>query len=474
MKYTLLQGWIREPQPTGWKVDNICFRDNCVHIRFGKDTELVLVLTARDAYPFWHPNSGPEPGDKPLWPQLKHAQLARIGIADNDRIVSFGFELTDIYQQRQDYVLIAEFIPPRPNLILALRDRDLTIVDALEKYSYADNPQRQILPRLPYQAPQTSFVPDKTELSLPLTLQAKGETASCPTFNSYLQTHFDRVLRAREDEERRAQTRARWERELKKTAQKLARQEAELAQADQLEHWRICAETIKQHLPELRTGQTVLSAVNYFDPQLNTIEIPLETDKTPRQNLQIYLKLYQKAKRGREIIAANIEQTRRSLRHLQNILERIDAGGMVAPPSAQNLAGLGHKLDSLDKLLKLRLNDDFELVIGRKARENDFITTQLAQPHDWWFHTRIYHGSHIVLRCLRKSAPDEALIALCCSLAAWYSKARWSANVPVDYTQIRYVRKPRKSAPGFVTYTNHRTYFAQPRDLRSIRAEMDL
>ncbi len=113
-------------------------------------------------------------------------------------------------------------------------------------------------------------------------------------------------------------------------------------------------------------------------------------------------------------------------------------------------------------------------MVGRKARENDFVTTQLAQPHDWWFHTRIYRGSHILLRCFRKTDPSPELLNLCCSLAAWYSKARFSINVPVDYTQVRYVRKPRKSAPGFVTYTSHHTVFAEPKDLRTVRSELKL
>ncbi|MDP2172768.1 MAG: NFACT RNA binding domain-containing protein, partial [Candidatus Cloacimonadaceae bacterium] len=117
---------------------------------------------------------------------------------------------------------------------------------------------------------------------------------------------------------------------------------------------------------------------------------------------------------------------------------------------------------------------DFEIVIGRKASENDFVTTQLGRPHDWWFHTRIYHGAHVLLRNFHKKEPTGETIRLCCSLAAWYSKAKFSTNVPVDYTQIRFVRKPRKSAPGYVTYSNHHTYFASPMDIRAVREALKL
>jgi len=88
------------------------------------------------------------------------------------------------------------------------------------------------------------------------------------------------------------------------------------------------------------------------------------------------------------------------------------------------------------------------------------------------FHSRIYHGAHVLLRCFKKQEPGPELINLCCNLAAGYSKAKNSANVPVDYTQIRYVRKPRKSAPGLVIYTNHHSVYATPIDIRAAREQL--
>ncbi|MCB5284928.1 MAG: NFACT RNA binding domain-containing protein [Candidatus Cloacimonetes bacterium] len=475
MNYSILSAWSREFGLQGRKVESVNLANSTLRLRFSDKTDLVL-LAAADAFAFHSLDFQPADNEVKIWDALTHAVLTGAEIDPADRIIRFRFTQTDIYQQNKVYLLIAEFTPPKPNLILALQNEELVIVDALRKYSYADNPQRQILPRLPYQPAKTSFQPILQEVSPPLRLESlkTGATLLCPSVNDYLANFYHHVFLAREEAQRRQTLRSRWERELKKAKDKLAKQQAEAADADKAEYWMICAETLKTNLPNINRGQTSFTAINYYDPELATIEIPLQPQLSARQNLQAYLKKYGKARRGKELIAAHIAATQQQIAHLVNILARVEAGEEVEAPSAKSIATLGRKLDMEDRLLKLRLSEDFEIVIGRKASENDFITTQLGRPHDWWFHTRIYRGSHILLRCFRKTAPGDELINICCSLAAWYSKARFSLNVPVDYTQVRFVRKPRKSPPGFVTYTEHKTVFADPRDLRSLREELKL
>lgn len=109
-------------------------------------------------------------GDEtPIWDQLTHSVLTKVSLDDYDRIMRFILPKL-IYSNRKTYVL-AEFIPPKPNIILAEQNQELIIVDALRKYSYADNPQRQILPKIPHQLPKTSFKPYHRDISFPLNLQ---------------------------------------------------------------------------------------------------------------------------------------------------------------------------------------------------------------------------------------------------------------------------------------------------------------
>ncbi len=474
MKYAILRSWIDENPASGGKVQSVSSSDGLMRFSFSRGPNLFLVAGKRDSFPFWAGDLDPEDDMVGIWDQLIHSRLSRIRIADNDRIVFFYFEQTDIYQQQLEYVVVAEFMPAKPNVILTLSNGELTIIDALHKYSFADNPQRQVLPKLPYYPPKTSFQAQNAEVVLPLTIETlDGHGAiSCASVNEYLQNHYLHVLSAEAEINRKNSIRQHWEGELKKARQKLRKQRDELKSAEKAEYWKECAETIKHNLRQIKKGQTLLKATNYFDPELGEIEIKLQPDRSPQQNMRRYIKKYQKSKRGEKIIRRNIAETELAVKHLEEILERVDRGELIYAPRGRYTTGIGRKLDKADKLLRLRLNDDFEIVIGRKAKENDFITTQLAQPHDWWFHTRIYHGSHILLRCFTKKDPDERFIKACCSLAAWYSKARFSQNVPVDFTQVRYVRKPRKSAPGFVTYTNHNTVFADPKDLRAVRDEL--
>jgi len=476
MDYIILFDWTKEFSVEKKIVECVFYNDKALRIHFKDNTDLYLVISNYDAYPFFTSKPFSIGDETPIWDQLIHSVLTKVSLDEYDRIMRFIFTQIDIFQQKKTYVLIAEFIPPKPNIILAEQNEELIIVDALKKYSYADNPQRQILPKIPYQPPKTAFKPYHRDISFPLILKTlqTGETIQCDTVNEYLKNHFIYVLSVKEELEHRKAIVDYWERELKKTQQKLHKQRMELEQANKCEYWRICAEILKVNLSNIQRGQTVLKAINYFDPELSTIEIELLSDKTPQENMLDYLKKYKKAKRGKEVIEHNLKETEKKIKQLENIVQKARNGELDELPQKEKLPQLSHKLDMAEKLLRLRIDDRFEIVIGRKASENDFITTQLARPHDWWFHSRLYHGSHILLRCLQKTNPPEELIQICCSLAAWYSKARFAQNVPVDYTQVRYVRKPHKSKPGFVTYTNHKTAFVQPMDLRTAKKELNL
>ena len=103
--------------------------------------------------------------------------------------------------------------------------------------------------------------------------------------------------------------------------------------------------------------------------------------------------------------------------------------------------------------------DGYTIYVGRNNKENDYLTTKFANKNDIWFHTKDVHGSHVILKTNpNEVVPDEILIEAA-KLAALHSKAKNSSNVPVDYCQVRFVKKPSGSNPGFVIYTNNKTIF---------------
>ena len=117
---------------------------------------------------------------------------------------------------------------------------------------------------------------------------------------------------------------------------------------------------------------------------------------------------------------------------------------------------------SLDNYLRLKI-EDYTVLVGKNNKQNDYITLKIANPNDYWFHTKDIHGSHVILRC-SNSTPKLEIITKCAQIAAYYSKARFSSNVPVDYTLKKYVKKPNGSNPGYVisvSYTHLDVYKRQ-------------
>lgn len=105
--------------------------------------------------------------------------------------------------------------------------------------------------------------------------------------------------------------------------------------------------------------------------------------------------------------------------------------------------------------------DGFTVLVGKNNQENDYLTLKVAKENDLWFHVKDIQGSHVILVANQKE-PSQETINRVAAISAYYSKAKQSSNVPVDYTLVKYVKKPSKAKPGMVTYTNYQTVNIQP------------
>lgn len=462
MKYVYLKLWTCEQQNTSFMLETVYLLPELLVLQMKGNRQLCVYLSAKNSFPFITEKSTVKEGARNIWPKLKNNTLSGIRIASNDRIVYMDLQHKDIYGESVLHTLVLELMPPKPNAIL-LGEHN-RIVDALFKYSYADNSQRQVLPNLPYQPPKTSFIPNPQEEQIQL-------PDSCDSWNGFFYDTYQVILHTPTSTDASRKAESYLLKELKKLQKKLAAQEQDLGFAAQADYLLACAEALKPNLGSIKPGQTSFQTINYLSSDLSEIKMDLLPDKSPKENLQLYIKKYHKAKNGYQIIQENISKTQVEIDQVLSLLRRIEKGEQLdlEVASSQSVRQLISTANASSKLLNLHLGDEYQIVIGRKARENDFITTQLAKAHDYWFHSRIYHGAHVLLRCFKKQTPPPDLIELCCNLAAGYSKAKNSLNVPVDYTQIRFVRKPRKSPPGFVTYTNHHSVYASPMDIRKAR-----
>ncbi len=474
MKYFLLAQWVKENRSRNLVIHQIRTSPSMLSISFKEGNSLVFhYKTSSPVLYFADSGKNAAHTSGQIWTNLNNANLYEIDIADADRIITFKLRLKDIYQKVIESRLIFECMPPQANLILCQLESDrLVIQDALLKFTYADNPQRQILSGLIYESPRTNFKAERETVEYPLMIAPASQDApiACNTVNEYFWLYFTLIIEQKEQLQRKQKLISKWKKELTKAEKKLSQQQTELADAELENTWLTYSEMLKVNLKQINKGDSNLETINYFDPDMKMIIIPLKTDKSPQDNLKIYLKKYHKAKQGKEKIAVQIAKTMQDIEQIKKLQAILDTDKWQdleteTVHSGEALA----RLKQTDNLFRLPINEHWEIVIGRKAKENDLITTQIGKPNDWWFHTRIYHGSHILLRNFHKKEPPNSLIELCCGLAAAFSKAKNSENVPVDYTQIRFVRKPRKSAPGLVTYTSQKTVFVDPIDVAAAK-----
>lgn len=262
---------------------------------------------------------------------------------------------------------------------------------------------------------------------------------------------------------------------MKKLLRTLTQQRKDLDELKDAEHWQKLGELLKINLHKIKQGMTKIAVADYFAEGNPEIEISLKTDWTPQQNMAHYFKKYKKTRSGKEKLIKNIASHEKKLEELEQQIEEIE--------ECQSIEVLEHMLKDQKSISKTRKNTipfrkftlsvegrQWDIFVGRSSRENDELTLHFAKPNDWFFHTRIYHGSHIIVKNPTKLEHlPEKLREVAAGIAAYYSKAKHSTKVPVDYTLVRYVTKPRKSAPGLVVYKIHKTVFVDPIDPKTLK-----
>ncbi len=261
-----------------------------------------------------------------------------------------------------------------------------------------------------------------------------------------------------------------------RVARKIAIQEKELAATAGRERMRELGDILTSNLHLMRKGMGVLRAVDFYDPEGKEVDIPLDRLKTPQQNAAKYYKDYNKAKTAEEMLTIQLEKGRGELDYLNSVLESIalSEGERDLQEIRQELTDTGYLRRAsrakgrekrvAGKPLEFKSSTGLRILVGRNNSQNDLLTTKLADKRDIWFHTQKIHGSHVIL-CTGGAQPDAASLTEAAQLAAWYSQARDGSRVPVDYTPVKFVKKPAGARPGMVIYTTYQTAIVEPKKL---------
>ncbi len=271
---------------------------------------------------------------------------------------------------------------------------------------------------------------------------------------------------------------------LEKSRRKERKQEITWQRAQKADFYRLSGELLTANLHRIEKGQTLITLPNYYDPEGREIKIQLDPKLSPPANAQRFFHRYRKAKKTLDRVQKELRNTKaeisylegvedaisraEDLKVLEQIREELRQEGFLGAKKTRSPRGT-RQPSGLSQPWKYLSSDGFEIYAGKNNRQNDNLTMKQAKPEDLWFHTKEIPGSHVILRTEKGKPVPERSLREAAIIAAYHSKAQNSSNVPVDYTQRRFVRKPRGARPGFVLYDHHQTLYVTPEEEKVLR-----
>lgn len=482
------------------------------------NVKLLLSASANNPRPQITMLTRENPADPPMFCMLmrKHltgGRLLEIEQPPSERIAIFRFETLNELGDRQERKLALECIGRRANLILL--DQDNRIVDCLRRLEGdITTGKRAVLPGMFYRLPEphpglspliaregqvrgegeswgeqlqdlveageytpTVLIRDGRPVDFTfLPIKQYGSEAEFKQYESFALL-MDEFYATREQAERARQkgqdlvktvTTAR-----DRTARKLNIQRKELEATKDRERLREMGDILISNLHTMERGMSYLRTIDFYAPDAAEIEIKLDPLLTPQQNASKYYKDYNKAKTAESILKVQIEKGEADLAYLESVLEAIPMaeGERDLQEIRQELIDTGFarrakKVNGREKKIsskpmEFRSSAGLLISVGKNNTQNDNLTTKQAGRGDMWFHTQKIHGSHVILWCEGKELDSNSLTEAAV-LAAYYSQAREGSNVPVDYTPVRYVKKPAGAKPGMVIYSTYQTAYVTP------------
>lgn len=275
---------------------------------------------------------------------------------------------------------------------------------------------------------------------------------------------------------------------LKKYQKRLYNINGKLEECRDMDKYRIYGELITANLYHIpNKNMDTIEVENYYDNN-NKLVIPLDKKYVPSINAKRYFKKYSKLKNALEIVSKQKEETLNELNYIESVVYELESATTLDDITAifeeisendifkeKTAKTSNQKQKSKIKKSKLTKNkevsfnpikyfiNNYTVLVGRNNKENDYLTLKYASKNDIWFHTKDFHGSHTILKMDNNLPyPDNDILVRVAQIAAKHSKAKNSSNVPVDYCEVKFIKKPSGSKPGMVIYTNNKTLNVTP------------
>lgn len=419
------------------------------------------------------------PAEAPMFCMLMRkyfsgAQMTAVSQPNDDRILEFSFQRTDELGREVSLRIVTEMIPGKTNIVLV--GADGLIIDCAYRRDYDADLYRRMYPGMIYRLPPhpANFVP-----------RGSADKFASDEFDS-LSSFLDAYYSAKEKEEvyrrRSRELRTSLSSAEKRIRKKLGSQRIELQQTEARDEVRRNAELITANIWRIRRGDASLTCENYYAEGSPQLSIELDPLLSPQANAAKLYKDYNRMKTAREYLTVLIDKAEAQLDYIASVYDELDrarsdseitdirneliASGIIRERSGKaqkpqkNGKNAKGKREKPHAPAKATAPSGLEVLIGLNNAQNDVLTFTEANRNDLWFHVKGIHGSHVILRSAGcEATEDDLLFAAACAVEN--SQGRGSTNIAVDYTLVRYVKKPSGALPGKVIYTEQKTLIVQ-------------
>ncbi len=304
----------------------------------------------------------------------------------------------------------------------------------------------------------------------PVILKSFDDIVEFDNMSSLLESYYSERNRITNIRQRSSDIRKIVQIHIERAAKKLDIQKKQLDDTNNMDKFKLYGELLMTYGQNLPSGEKEITVNNYYTNE--DVTIRLDKELTGIENAKKFYNKYNKYKRTKDALIPQIEQTEASLEHLK----AIDASIMLCENEA-DLKGVkdeliqygyikksnkGKKKQAKSKPLHFVTEDGYHIYVGKNNLQNDELTFNFAKGNDWWFHSKKIHGSHVIVKVKDNEELPDHIFEIAANVAAYYSSARESNKVEIDYVQKKEVKKPSGAVPGYVIYYTNYSMIATP------------
>ena len=414
---------------------------------------------------------------------LESAKIINADVIDNERILELHFDVFDEFSQQRNLCLAIELMGKHSNIILYDKENSI-IIGCAHNVGTEKSRYRELQGGLKYIYPpkgntclsnelikqfsclseeeknkylnKNSYTPAIKDERYTLFMELIPESIPQKNVNEMLDNYYGSIQEEINLKSEKLKLNEIVTSKLRKTNNAITKISTLLKKRDNTEKYKLYGELLTANLYKKCDYQKSIELFDYVNNEKITIE--LDETKTLNENAQRYYKLYTKSKTTKEKSIDMLNKLNIEREYLENILFSIDVGSKISDLNdiKSELGVLSEKQKKQDKpIVEKVLIGNFEVYIGKNNKQNDYIVSKLAKDDDFWFHTRLCAGSHVLLK-VNGTEPNEEVLYECCKLARKYSSASQPSKVGVIYTKAKYLKKPPASPLGYVTYKNEK------------------